>query len=190
MKPQLLRIGIQVALSLFGAGRMTAAETMDYEYDGAGRLVGLRYSNGLHIDYHHDPGGNLVVRRYQTFVDSDRDGMEDTWEMNFFKTLVRDGKGDFDGDGSSDQAEFMAGTNPTSSASVLKVVRTESPAGTSVQIEWQSVIGRRYRVQYRDDLVSGEWRDLAGDVAASTTASSKVDSTPTSPRFYRVMLLP
>ena len=56
------------------------------------------YSNGLHIDYNHDPGGNLVVRRYQTFVDSDRDGMEDTWEMNFFKTLVRDGKGDFDGD--------------------------------------------------------------------------------------------
>jgi len=47
--------------------------------------------------------------------DSDNDGMPDDWEMQYFRTLDRDGTGDFDGDGISDLDEYLNGTDPASS---------------------------------------------------------------------------
>jgi hypothetical protein len=47
--------------------------------------------------------------------DTDRDGMDDDWELMHFGTLDRDGTGDFDGDGISDLDEFLNGTDPTTS---------------------------------------------------------------------------
>lgn len=46
-------------------------------------------------------------------ADSDGDGMDDTWEQNFFGDLTRTGDGDFDEDGVSDLVEYQAGLNPT-----------------------------------------------------------------------------
>lgn len=48
-----------------------------------------------------------------TNPDSDGDGLLDTWETTYFGDLSRDGSGDFDGDGATDLAEFLAGSNPT-----------------------------------------------------------------------------
>ena len=45
-------------------------------------------------------------------VDTDGDGMPDEFELEYFKTLARDGLGDLDGDGFSDLREALAGTNP------------------------------------------------------------------------------
>ena len=47
------------------------------------------------------------------FVDTDHDGMDDNWELQNFGTLLRDGTGDYDGDGLTDLAEYEAGTDPT-----------------------------------------------------------------------------
>ena len=44
--------------------------------------------------------------------DSDGDGILDSYELEKFNTLDRDGTGDFDGDGISDLDEFLNGTNP------------------------------------------------------------------------------
>src|SRR5439155_22178261 len=54
--------------------------------------------------------------------DSDGDGMDDDWEMAYFNTLARDGRGDFDNDGQTDFQEFRAGTNPANDNSVLRVL--------------------------------------------------------------------
>ena len=46
-------------------------------------------------------------------ADSDRDGLLDTWELDHFGNLDRDGSGDFDLEGLIDSQEFARGTNPT-----------------------------------------------------------------------------
>ena len=47
------------------------------------------------------------------YRDSDHDGLPDWWEMQYFGTLSRDGTGDYDGDGLTDQQEYDLGTNPS-----------------------------------------------------------------------------
>lgn len=44
--------------------------------------------------------------------DTDGDGMDDAWELQFFSDLSRDGTGDLNGNGISDLQEFLNGTNP------------------------------------------------------------------------------
>ena len=45
-------------------------------------------------------------------TDSDCDGMDDQWELDYFGNLDRDGTGDADGDGISDLDEFLNHLNP------------------------------------------------------------------------------
>ena len=51
----------------------TGSATTAYEYDDAGRLTRVNYSNGMEIVYTYDPAGNLLERRVaksDTGVDS------------------------------------------------------------------------------------------------------------------------
>ncbi len=45
--------------------------------------------------------------------DTDADGISDVWEIQYFGDLSRDGSGDFDQDGLSDQLEFTLNVDPT-----------------------------------------------------------------------------
>lgn len=46
-------------------------------------------------------------------IDTDRDGLPDAWETQFFGNLGRDGTGDYDGDGLTDRQEYQLGLDPT-----------------------------------------------------------------------------
>lgn len=52
-------------------------------------------------------------------LDLDADGLLDTWEVMHFANLSATTVGDADGDGLSNLAEFLAGTNPNSAATVV-----------------------------------------------------------------------
>jgi Tol biopolymer transport system component len=122
-------------------------------------------------------------------VDSDGDGMDDDWEMAYFGTLARDGAGDFDGDGLTDHQEFLAGTDPTNSGSILRVMTVSSLGGGATLI-WSAVPGRTYQVQFKDNINDLNWSDVGGPSTASSTTGSLTDPTPSSSshRFYRVIL--
>lgn len=49
--------------------------------------------------------------------DTDHDGMSDTWELEYFGGLGRDGTGDYDSDGLADALEEDHGTNPANADS-------------------------------------------------------------------------
>ncbi len=57
-------------------------------------------------------GGDISDEIEISYVDGDADGMPDVWETALFGTLQNNGQGDTDGDGLTDQEEFLAGTDP------------------------------------------------------------------------------
>jgi Tol biopolymer transport system component len=128
--------------------------------------------------------------------DTDGDGLDDDWEVAYFNDLSRDGAGDFDGDGASDSSEFRAGTDPTNSGSVFRVISLTTYIAPSAQqtttLLWAATPGRLYRVQTKPDDLSGPWTDLPGDVVATSTSAAKFHITTagsSSRSFYRVQLV-
>ena len=167
------------------------AELATYAYDSAGRLVSINYGSGRKTTYHYDSSGNLVRSADVVLTDSDNDGMDDEWEMDFFKTLARDGTGDFDLDGMIDLAEFLGGTLPDDDTSLLRLSHEVVAAGVTTTVEWSAVPGKVYRVQYKSAFSDPGWNDLPGTVTASSSTASKTDvATANHPtRFYRVELV-
>ena len=157
-----------------------------YVYDLYGRLIEAHYGESLTILYVYDLAGNLLAKRTGSFQDSDGDGMDDAWELAMFGNLEQTAEGDFDADGFNNLAEFLARTDPRKSASLLRVTAQKQVAG--LKIEWPSVAGKSYQVQYKEDLSVAEWTNLDGVVTATGDFSSVVDTSAGSKRFYRVVL--
>ena len=144
------------------------------------------------VTYTYDTAGNLLRHTQSVIEDSDNDGMSDAWEDAFFGGLSRDGTGDLDNDGMSDLAEFLAGTLPDDPSSALLLSRTVVKDVASTTVQWSSVPGKRYRVQFRNSLSESGWNDLPGDVIAGAAVASKVDtfSAAEPERYYRVQVVP
>jgi hypothetical protein len=119
--------------------------------------------------------------------DSDGDGMDDDFEITYFGNLERNGAGDMDNDGHTDQEEFLAGTNPTDNTSILRVVSISAPGSTARQLVWSSTPGRTYVVQFKDSLADN-WSALPGSVRASASTATATDDSSNSHRFYRVVM--
>jgi len=90
------------------------------------------------------------------FVDTDGDGMDDNWELQYFQTLARDGSGDFDGDGMTDLQEYLAGTDPTVAGSNLRLTAV-AYTGANFSLSFIGVAGKTYRVEYSTTLLPGSW---------------------------------
>ena len=120
-------------------------------------------------------------------MDTDGDGMPDDWEMaNGLNKLVADGGGDADLDGLTNLQEYLAGTNPQSAASTLRLVATLGPS--SVNLQFNAVAGRTYSVVYSTVLPAIGWTKLTNVGAQGTSAPVTVQDPGGGPqRFYRVV---
>jgi Tol biopolymer transport system component len=126
-----------------------------------------------------------------TFVDSDGDGMEDTWEKAYFGDLSHDGTADSDGDGVSDLMEFKTGTNPVETASKFSAQASVEAGGQRVVLTWEAAPGLSYRVEYKNDLSEANWMAISGSVRVSGSQAICLDDLvgESSQRFYRVLLV-
>lgn len=120
--------------------------------------------------------------------DGNLDGMPDDWQVNTYgidASLWAAPTADTDGDGVSDRDEFLAGTDPKSSTSVLKTFLNRTPQGTT--LSWNSRPGAFYQVQASANLK--DWSDLG----TARFASGDIDSIPLGNKsgntYYRVNLL-
>jgi len=97
---------------------------------------------------------------------------------------------DVDGDGKTDLEEFRAGTDPSNRDSVLRVITlTRSGGGTT--IFWNAVLGRSYRVEFKDSVEAPGWSTVSGQVQISGSTAWIDDQSAASAgrRFYRVVAI-
>jgi hypothetical protein len=124
--------------------------------------------------------------------DVDLDGLPDAWELaNFGGLTVSSGTGDWDGDGSSDYAEWIAGTSPTQAVSVLRVAHFWKDGTNAAAIGWTSASGRCYAVERTSDLAGQAFvAAVSNIVAVPATNSWQVTPPLTSPSFLRIRVEP
>jgi hypothetical protein len=121
-------------------------------------------------------------------ADTDRDGLPDRWETGrpgFSTTDPADATRDDDGDGMSNLAEFIAGTDYLDPTSYVKV---EILGAGPASLRFNAVSNRTYTVQYSDGLDPALWRALAVVPAYTNTRPEfVVDPSPVTNRFYRLV---
>jgi len=120
-------------------------------------------------------------------ADTDGDGLPDVWEEEYFGGPTNaEAQSDADGDGMTNLSEFIAGTNPLDSQSRLECQLIIEPGG-GVLVRFGTVTGRRYRVEYKDDLAAtATWEPLMDDIEGDGTVKNVPDLLATGQRFYRV----
>ena len=126
--------------------------------------------------------------------DSDTDKIADTWETNYFGTCTNCVVGeDRDGDGACNWAEYVAGTDPTNSKSVLMLVPPVPKPGGTI-FNWPVVAGRAYRIQSKTNLLSENWFNASGIQTARVNEVSlqwtDTDTVRRPQMFYRLQLIP
>jgi subtilisin family serine protease len=93
-------------------------------------------------------GGRLNLAR---MVDTDLNSLPDWWEQEYFGQFTgTDAGADADGDGASNSAEWLAGTNPTNSVSVLRL--SIQMAAEGLTASWPSAPERFYRLNGATNL--------------------------------------
>jgi hypothetical protein len=123
--------------------------------------------------------------------DADRDQLSDTWEREIWSDIavVNEPDADYDGDGCSNQQEYLAGTSPDDASSFLRVLRIAREESGTV-LHWSSIVGKRYRVSYSDDLRT--WHLFGTPITSQAETADSLDpgSLPAKQRFYRVNIIP
>ena len=137
-------------------------------------------------------GGTVNFTGKYTFFDVNTNGISDSWERNYFSSVStnRTQLTDTDGDGMTDYAEFIAGTDPNNASSVLELTPPAAQPNGDLRFDWPSVPGRAYRLAASTDLVN--WMPLSDWIGATTTTSSVVlaPQTNSASYFYRLEVRP
>jgi hypothetical protein len=119
--------------------------------------------------------------------------MPDTWETahGLNPASPADASTDLDGDGMTNSEEYLAGTDPNESASVLHVEASRDDMGRAV-LSFTAMTGNTYTVYHRDDLEVGTWRKLQDVTVTANQVVAVPDTTSlaTSQRYYRVGATP
>ena len=143
-------------------------------------------------------GGSLSYRTLQLTpgFDVDTDGIPNGWEqaggLNPLDPF--DAEADNDGDGMTNLQEYMAGTDPTNSASSLRIT-SQVMTGSNVRVSWTAVGGKSYIVQMSASPIAG-FADLSPvitipGVAEMATNYLHVGGATNWPGcYYRVRLAP
>ena len=102
---------------------------------------------------------------------------------------------DADGDGQSNAAETLAGTDPLSPSSLFQITSVVKTNDNDIRIDWTSVGGHSYVVQTNGNMGSGGFHDLSLPIVVPGTNEGTANYVHTNgaadgTKFYRVRLGP
>lgn len=149
-----------------------------------GRLTGYAYSANC---------GWISLSNASAFLQTDTiqqgalapDGLPIAWLLQNFGTTNVDANADPDGDGMSNLQEYLAGTNPNDSNSILRVTYVARDPLHNTTLNWLSVSTRAYAVQTNSSLSSGPWVDV-NVLGLGVNNLTFSDSSTNGMDFYRV----
>jgi hypothetical protein len=107
------------------------------------------------------------------FVDSDSDGLPDTWETSYFRDLSQGPGDDYDHDGRTNLEEYESGTIPINSSSFFDITDIKRNPDQSISVFWNCVSGKKYRVIYSNDNMGAAmtWYVAQDNIVAGITGS-------------------
>lgn len=129
-------------------------------------------------------------------ADSSGDGIPDSWRLQYFGSGTATNSRscaacDPDGDGVSNLAEYLAGTNPTNSASALRITDIHRETNR-VRVTWLTFAGKTNALE-RTAALTNTFSAIftATNTVAGTTNYLDVGAATNSPpRYYRIRLVP
>ncbi len=139
-----------------------------------------------------DPSGAIRFEGNYVMTDQNDNGMADGWEQANFGGVSpgRTRTTDTDGDGFTDYAEFVAGTDPNQPTSYLRLNQPIRLLNGSIRFQWPTVPGRAYRLQFTPDYV--RWFNVSDWTLATSTSLGQVEYPVSQPAAiaYRVEVQP
>lgn len=160
---------LQTNSPCINAGTSTPGVAMDL--DGRPRVLGGRIDIGAY-EFQGAGVGEFAQWLYQF-------GLPTDGSVDYLDT---------DADWMNNWQEWVAGTNPTNAASVLKMLSV-TPSASGTELSWLSVTGKTYSVQRASDLgASPSFLTIQSNVAGATESTSLFDSSASNSvvHFYRV----
>jgi hypothetical protein len=134
---------------------------------------------------------DLRIRSSRPLADNDHDGMPDDWEIAYGldSANATDAVEDADGDRLTNLKEFQAGTDPQNPNSLLRIMSL-TLKGNDCVILFDTVLGKRYKLERANDLAAGIWFTVAANIPGTGTPVEIVDPAgrTDSIRFYRILL--
>ena len=181
--------------------------TFTLRYSGATNMFQVQVDDGDPvidgIGYEDDgskPGSWFVMvdqsKDYMTYLHGEGDGNIDDVKVTLADAAPdNDGDGipddlddDDDNDGMTDADELAAGTDPMDADSSLEM-SSVSGSGSGAVIIFDSVSGKIYAVEFKDDLLAPEWNTLTSGVFSADGTVEVYDNGEVDQRFYRVKLV-
>jgi alpha-L-fucosidase len=116
-----------------------------------------------------------------------------TWRLQHFGSSDNSGDAadtaDPDGDGWTNQQEFVSGTEPESRSSLLKFSQMTAVGGDT-QLSFPTVVGRSYRIERSDSLGPDSWIAVQDGIGGTgnVVTYSDANGAGLAKRFYRIVV--